>query len=91
MLALRLLRYLVRIWEAWQTSHPQGARLPPIIPVVLAHDSKAWKISPQFASLFEVPPGLEAEVAAFVPDFRFQLVELATRQFEASAARRRAS
>jgi hypothetical protein len=83
MLALRLLRYLVRIWEARLKSHPHGARLPAIFPVVLAHDSKAWRLSRQFASLFEIPPGLETELAPFVPDFRFQLIELATLTFEA--------
>jgi predicted transposase YdaD len=82
MLALRLLRYLVRIWEAWLKRHPHGPRLPAIVPVVLAHDSKAWKLSRQFASLFEIPPGLESELAPFVPDFRFQLIELADMTFE---------
>jgi len=83
MLALRLLRYMVRIWEAWLKSHPHGTRLPAIVPVVLAQDSKTWKLSRQFASLFAIHPGLEAEVACFVPDFRFQLIEFATLTYEA--------
>ena len=82
MLALRLLRYMVRIWETWQRSQPAGARLPTILPVVLAHDSKPWKLSREFASLFEVPVGHESDMAPFVPDFCFQLIELATRRFE---------
>jgi len=82
LLALRLLRYMVRIWEMRPRRPAHGQGLPVIIPVVLAQDSKAWKLSPSFASLFTVQDGLESELARFVPDFSFQLVELAARGFE---------
>ena len=34
LMAFRLLRYLVRIWEAFLVAHPEVRRLPAIIPVV---------------------------------------------------------
>lgn len=36
-IALRLLRYEVRIWEDWLTKHPAARKLPPIVSVVLHH------------------------------------------------------
>lgn len=45
-IALRLLRYMVRIWEVYLKENP-GVALPPILPVVLAQNEKAWKISGQ--------------------------------------------
>jgi predicted transposase/invertase (TIGR01784 family) len=85
MLALRLLRYMVRIWETWLQNHSQGrgARLPVIVPVVLAQDSKLWSLTPDFACLFDVPAGQEGNLAPFVPGFSFQLIELAGLPFEA--------
>ena len=46
LIALRLLRYMVRIWEGCVKINP-GAALPVILPVVLAQNEKAWKVSPR--------------------------------------------
>ena len=34
-MAWRLLRYMVRIWDQWQSEHPEPRLLPLIIPIVL--------------------------------------------------------
>ncbi|MCU0778371.1 MAG: Rpn family recombination-promoting nuclease/putative transposase [Akkermansiaceae bacterium] len=82
-IALRLLRYQVRIWEAWRKSHPQQQRLPVILPVVLAQNAELWEFPPRFASLLDIPEALAAGLSAHVPDFTFRLVQLAGLEFEA--------
>ncbi len=81
-IALRLLRYMVRIWEA-QLSREPGKPLPVIVPVVLAQSDRAWTTRPAFSALFDVPEALAEDVRPFLPDFLFRLVELANIPFEA--------
>jgi predicted transposase/invertase (TIGR01784 family) len=83
LLALRLLRYMLRIWENWRKSNQQADRLPPIIPVVLAQNAEPWSGSPRFLGLIDLPADLAEEMRPFIPDFSFQLVELATRSYTA--------
>ena len=82
-IGLRLLRYQVRIWEAWRKNHPQRERLPVILPVVLAQNAEVWKISPQFSTLLDIPESLATDLSGMVPDFTFRLVQLAGLEFEA--------
>jgi len=73
---LRLLRYMVRIWE--REEKLRAGRLPVILPVVLAHNSERWEMVNNFAFMLDVPPGAEA----FVPDFVFRLIQIAEMPFE---------
>jgi len=82
LIALRLLRYMVRIWESFLKGQP-GRPLPVILPVVLAQNDKPWKVSPQFSALIDLPASLAEKCLPYVPDFRFQLVELAVMPYEA--------
>ena len=82
-IGLRLLRYQVRIWEAWRKAHPDSNHLPVILPVVLAQNAEVWKISPRFASLLDIPAPHAANLTGFVPDFTFRLIQLAALDFEA--------
>jgi predicted transposase/invertase (TIGR01784 family) len=81
LMALRLLRYMINIWWTFSRDHP-GQRLPIILPVVLAQNAKAWKVKPQFSSLLDIPQGLEAHLAPYLPDFQFDLFQLAEHSFE---------
>jgi predicted transposase/invertase (TIGR01784 family) len=47
-IGLDLLRYRVRIWEQWLNAGHTG-RLPVIIPVVVYHGAKTWRVSRRFA------------------------------------------
>ena len=80
LLALRLLRYMVRIWEEWTRNHP-GKKLPVIFPIVLAQNAKVWNISTQFSSLLDLPARLWDDVRPFVPDFTYRLIQLAQLPF----------
>jgi hypothetical protein len=82
-LALRLLRYMVRVWEACLKQQPTPASLPVILPIVLAQNAEVWDISPRFASLLDLPAGCEKALSPFVPDFTFRLIQLAAVPFEA--------
>ena len=82
-LALRLLRYMVRIWESWVKRHPQPSKMPVILPIVLAQNAEAWQLSPQFSALLDIPSGLQDELRPFVPDFTFRLIQLASLPFDA--------
>jgi len=70
---------MVRIWEDFRKANPEAKKLPGIVPVVLAQNSRRWEIAPGFADLVDVPDG----VRPFVPDFAFRLIQLAEMPFEA--------
>lgn len=70
-ISLDLLRYRVRIWEQWlNTGH--GGRLPVIVPVVVYHGAKVWRVSRQFADEVEDAPTLRI----YVPECVYHLVDL---------------
>ena len=82
LLALRLLRYMVRIWESWLKTHSNAEKMPVILPVVLAQNAEVWKLSPRFASLLDIPADLKDSLQTFVPDFTFRLIQLAALPFD---------
>lgn len=81
-LGLRLLEYMLLIWQAFLKANPDSCALPVILPVVLAQNDKAWEVKTQFADLLDAPQELGAELAPFLPDFRFHLMQLAEMPFE---------
>ena len=44
LIAFRLLRYMIKIWELELRQHPEIRLLPPIIPMVLYHGENRWNI-----------------------------------------------
>jgi predicted transposase/invertase (TIGR01784 family) len=83
-MALRLLGYMVRIWDTCLADDP--IRLPVIIPVVLHHSEAGWRAATSFESLVDPPP----EAAPFTPHFSFALDDL-TQHSEAALHQRAAS
>lgn len=78
LMAFRLLAYMVRIWEHELHGPSRPARLTPILPMVLHQSEGQWRTSRQFAPLIDLPgegPSSQ-ELTAFIPDFRFSLVDL---------------
>ncbi len=75
-MALRLLRYMVRVWE--RTAHQKSASacLPLILPIVLTQGGAPWKKPARFHSLFSEGGSVWGAAKAFTPDFCFQLVQL---------------
>ena len=76
LIGLRLLTYMIRIWNDYLRNNPGATKLPAILPLVLAQDSKPWKSSTRFADLIDIPEGVGEDIKKHIPDFEFQLVEL---------------
>jgi len=72
MVALQLLRYIVRIWE--QSAREAVKHLPPIFPLVFYHGEEPWTIDRQFSSLVALneAPGFRE----YTPEFRYHLCDL---------------
>jgi len=81
LIGLRLLTYMVRIWNDCLRANPGTTKLPPILPLVLAQDNKPWKSSTRFADLIDIPEGA-GDIKKHIPNFEFQLVELFRMPFE---------
>lgn len=81
-IALRLLKYQLAIWEQFRSTNPKIARIPPIIPVVLAQNVTHWDLDPQFASLLDIPVHLRNHLAEFIPHWKLRLIQLADIPFD---------
>jgi predicted transposase/invertase (TIGR01784 family) len=75
--ALRLLSYKVRIWEKFLNDR-SSKKLPVIEAVVLAQNERPWNIETQFSALFDIPTALADNLRPHIPDFRYQLIQLAS-------------
>lgn len=71
---LRMLVYLVRIWEAYKKLH--GTPLPIIIPAIVSHAPEGWSAPTSFHAMFEPSPDSIPHVAQLVPSFSFLLTDL---------------
>jgi hypothetical protein len=87
LMGFRLLRYEVRIWETWLRDHPNTARIPAILPVVLHHGPDGWTAATSFEALLDLDEEALADVAEHVPRFRFLLDDLAGQDDEVLHAR----
>jgi hypothetical protein len=76
-MALRLLRYMLRIWEWFLTNSPDAKRLPAILPLVLAHGPRRWNAPMEFLTLMDLPEPTRKVLRPFVPNFRYALDDLA--------------
>jgi predicted transposase/invertase (TIGR01784 family) len=75
-LRLRLLSYMVQVWQDHSKEHGPGRKLPPLLPIVLHQGPRPWTYSTQFLNLVELPAGLRAELAPHQPCFEHWLVDL---------------
>jgi predicted transposase YdaD len=82
LMGLRLLSYMVRIWQRQAHEGGQSTKLSPILPLVLAQDKDRWKTSTHFHDLFTFPQADWAAVRACTPDFIFRLLQLVDLPYE---------
>ena len=80
-MALRLLIYKTRIWDAFLKEH-DGEPLPVVLSFVLAQNANRWEISQKFSSLLDLSEGDAELLRPFIPDFTFGLMQLAEMPFE---------
>jgi len=75
-MAFRLLRYMLRIWERWQTEHPNAPALPIIMPVVLYHGDAPWSVPRSFEAILDLPEPLAPQLQAYLPRFDYLVDDL---------------
>ncbi len=93
LMAFRVGRYMVRIWERWLDTNKGARVLPAIIPIVLFHGPGGWSAPTELSELIDLGPTLAAAAAPLLPRLRFLLddlsassdTELRARAMEASA------
>lgn len=79
LMALRLLKYVVRILDRHVLGLGGGAAalpLPIVIPIVLHHSATGWHASTRLEALFDSSLMAEAAVAIHVPRFEFVLDDI---------------
>jgi predicted transposase YdaD len=81
-MALRLLSYILRIWERFAAAHPAPAKLPAILPVVLAQGKRPWKTSPRLEDLLDLPVEFADMIRPWQPTLVYHLLELARIPYE---------
>ncbi|WP_239405195.1 Rpn family recombination-promoting nuclease/putative transposase [Frankia sp. Cj3] len=75
-MAFRMLRYVVRIWDRYLADHPRASRLPVVIPLVVHHNDRAWTAPVEVADLVDLDVGLIEAWREYLPRFRFLLDDL---------------
>ena len=84
-MALRLLSYILRIWERFAQNHPPPVKLPAILPFVLAQGKRPWKTSTRLEDLIEMPPSVAHILRPWQPTLVYHLLELIRIPYEAIA------
>lgn len=74
---LQLLRYMLDIWEAKRLKE-RATKLPIILPLVIYHDKKEWKLPTSLGELLDGYEELPAEVKGYVPNFRYLFYDLSS-------------
>lgn len=75
-MALRLLAYILRIWQRFIKDAAPSAKLPAVVPVVLAQGRRPWRTSTRLADLIDIPPELEERLGPWQPALAYHLLEL---------------
>lgn len=89
-MALRVLKYVVRLLERHVDGLASGARalpLPIVLPIVLHHSETGWTAPLEVQSLFDPTLLLEPALAQYVPKLRFLLDDISHMSDETLAAR----
>lgn len=69
---LRLLRYILGIWEQYRKQNPGCKKLPPVLPLVLFQGGEKWSADLSLSARIDIPDGL----APYQPEFQHLLVDL---------------
>ena len=83
---LRMISYQSRIWNRFVEEHP-GARLAPVIAVLVSHAPGGWRVARAFEELFDPAVLALPEFAALVPRFSMIVDDLSPLSNDDLAAR----
>jgi hypothetical protein len=76
LMALRMLRYTVRIWDRYLAEHRTATQLPAVIPLVVFQNRSRWSAATEVAELIDLDPGTAAALGEHLPRYRFILDDL---------------
>ncbi|WP_239380069.1 Rpn family recombination-promoting nuclease/putative transposase [Frankia sp. CIT1] len=77
LMAFRMLRYVIRIWDRHLGDHPTTTRLPAVLPLVVHHNEQAWTAPLEVADLIDLDDhDRAAGWKDHLPRFRFLLDDL---------------
>jgi hypothetical protein len=82
LMAFRLLRYMVGIWDRWLADHANARKLPAIVPVVLSHVEGGWRGATSMQELYDLPDDMVRAASPHLPAFEFVLDDLLQRTDE---------
>lgn len=74
LMAFRMLRYVMRIWDRYVQDNPRARRLPAVIPLVIYNGKGHWSAPRRLQDLIGPAPDPRAE---YLPRFSFLLDDLA--------------
>ncbi len=77
-MALRLLSYLVNIWEWWRASERGTKTLPIILPIVLYHGTRPWTAPRRITDLLGGDAGLVDRLRPVLPELEYLVTDLAS-------------
>jgi hypothetical protein len=86
-MALRMIEYMVSIWQRHRRAHPKDKRLPAVIPVVVYHGRRPWNAATDVAGLLDLPDDAARAAWDYVPHVRFLLDDLTRVDDQALRAR----
>lgn len=87
LMAFRVLRYVVKIWDAFLREQPKAVRLPAIIPVVVHHSKGGWKAATELTEIIDVDAAMLPELVPYLPQFRIAVDDIS--HLDGEALRRR--
>nr|MDT0662443.1 Rpn family recombination-promoting nuclease/putative transposase [Micromonospora sp. DSM 115978] len=87
LMPLRMLRYVIRVWDRYLGEHPEATRLPAVIPIVVHHNRRPWTGSTQVLDLLDLDPEVTGALLEYLPRLRFVLDDLSRVNEQALRAR----
>ena len=79
LMPFRLLRYTVEAWRRWLRAHEGATRLPPVVPMVIAHAPGGWHAPASLFEMLDADPELLNLLRAHLPDIRPRVEDLSAR------------
>jgi predicted transposase/invertase (TIGR01784 family) len=76
LMAFRMLRYVIRIWDHYLRGHRQARQLPAVIPLVVHHGRRPWASPVQLLDLLDLDPDTASAAWRYLPKFEFLLDDL---------------
>ncbi|MEV0709781.1 Rpn family recombination-promoting nuclease/putative transposase [Nocardia aurea] len=88
-MALRIMEYLVNVWNQHRHQHPDQDTLPAVLPLVVHSNGtgRRWNAPTELSELIDLDPAARAALAPYLPRLRFLLDDVAALDLPALLAR----